>query len=125
MSDLWTIEHAAHHNVVLNAEDEIGAVYEYCRLTGHSRDDITVLPAHCCADCDEFATETLDFFPLVSDVPKEWFYLARYQLEPGEAISRRSMSLLLVCAKHARRLRRNMNERLMRIEKRLDELEWR
>jgi len=57
----------------------------------------------------------------LQNVPKEWWRIAQAELNPGGSSA--VMTVAPLCEKHARRLRRSLSERLLRIEERLDDIE--
>jgi len=101
------------------------AVSKYLRLLKQRsvklrrNSDVAARIVSCQVDgCYSFATELLDAEQHLINVPPRWRFI-------GEVEFDRRLQLVTVCPmceKHARRFRRTLNERVLRLEARLDEL---
>ena len=69
--------------------------------------------------CYSFATELLDAEQHLINVPPSWRFVG--EVEWGNTV--KLMTVCPMCEKHARRFRRTLAERVLRLEERLDSLQ--
>jgi hypothetical protein len=81
---------------------------------------IAVRPLLCFVNCWSMASELLIDEEL-EGVDKSWWFVGEVEEKPGEQLV--VATVCPMCEKHARRFRRSLRERIIRIEERLDEAE--
>lgn len=110
---IWSIPYKENSRIALE---------KWRELSGSEAQEPMALPMNCSADdCFDFATELLSGEGISDTVPKGSWFNTDVELNPGDKLLCNTISPL--CEKHARRFRRSAQNRLCRIEERLDQLE--
>jgi len=126
---LWLITTDGGNHFVIWSEpyklSEKKAIAKWRRLTkGRLKKTVKVTARlmSCPVDgCWTFATQLLTDEEL-QDLPKEWWTVGDVELR-ADTDKLEVTSVCPMCEKHARRFRKTLGERILRIEERLDDLE--
>ena len=124
----WLIETEGGGRFVVWSErymiSEKKAIARWRKLTkGRFKKKVEVASARpllCSADCHTFATELLTDEEL-EGIDNAWWLVGDVEKKPGEQLV--VATVCSMCEKHARRFRRSLRDRIIRIEERLDDLE--
>ena len=110
---IWSVRYKAN---------EKKALKKYRKLAGCNGEDISAQMMVCPVDgCWEFATELLASGELSDIVPNKLWVVSEVELRPGDKLCVNTVCPM--CAKHARRFRRSIRERIFRLEERMDTLQ--
>lgn len=111
---IWSVRYKSNESKALD---------KWCDLTGKDGKDVSATPLTCSIEgCWQFATQLLASGELSGIVPKQWWVVSDVELHPGKQL-RMGTTSCPMCAKHARRFRRPMQERIFRLEERMDLLQ--
>jgi len=120
---LWLIEKENGSKSIIWSTLYTRALAKCRRLKkGMPRDNKTKVYLIVCpvGDCFSFATELLSDEEILG-LPNDWWIVGDVELQAGGNID--VLSVCPMCDKHARRFRKTDNERIFRIEERLDAIE--
>lgn len=125
----WLIETEGRGRFVVWSErymiSEKKAIARWRKLTkGRFKKKVEVTSAQpllCSADCHAFANELLTKEEL-EGIDSAWWLVGDVEEKPGEQFV--MATVCPMCEKHARRFRRSLRNRILRIEERLDDLEF-
>lgn len=121
---LWRVSASGCDAVIWSARyniNESKALSKWRKLSGCKDKKASASMAICSFDsCWNFATELLASGELSGVVPKNLWVVSDVELHPGDKLQ--VGTVCPMCEKHARRFRRTMQERIFRLEERLDEL---
>lgn len=122
---LWQISGPIGNAIIWSVRYKVNeekALSKYQKLAGSNGKDVSASPLTCPVDgCWNFATKLLSSGELSGVVPNKWWVVSDVEVKPGEDLHVNTVCPM--CEKHARRFRRSMQERIFRLEERMDLLQ--